>query len=230
MSDVTVFGFQRSTYVNVVRLILTQKEVVFRFHDTEKEMYTPEHLARHPFGRVPVLQHGDFLLYETSAIAAYVDDVFEGPKLTPAEPRKRARMKQWICNLDAYFYPWMIYHIGHERLVFPELGIASKEVIVERALPHVRRALEVMDQELADGRPFIVGDRVTLADFFLLPTLFAFGLTPEGKELRPRFRRVQAWDERMSALPSVVRFRATLPPRDPVPHAREWAVSHRPLV
>jgi glutathione S-transferase len=229
MSDVTVFGFQRSTYVNVVRLILTQKEVGFRFHDTETEMHTPEHLARHPFGRVPALQHGDFVLYETSAIAAYIDDVFDGPKLTPAEPRKRARMRQWIGNLDAYFYPWMIYHIGHERLVFPELGIASKEVVVERALPHARRALEVMDQELADGRPFIVGDRVTLADFFLLPTLFAFGLTPEGKALRPGFRRVQAWDERMSVLPSVARFRAMLPPRNPIPHAREWAVSHRPL-
>src|SRR5260370_21297497 len=54
---------QRSTYV--VRLVLTQKDVGFRFHDTETEMHTPEHLARHPFGRVPALQHGDFVLYET---------------------------------------------------------------------------------------------------------------------------------------------------------------------
>ena len=229
MTDVTVFGFQRSTYVNVVRLILTEKAVTFRFHDTENEMYTPEHLARHPFGRVPVLQHGDFMLYETRAIAAYVDEVLDGHKLTPVEPRKRARMNQWIGNLDAYFYPYMIYHIGHERLVFPELGIPAKQAIVDRALPTARRALAVMDRELADDRRFIVGDDVTLADFFLLPTLFAFGLTPEGKALRPEFRHVQAWDERMSALPSVVRFRATLPPRDPIPHAREWAVHHRPL-
>jgi glutathione S-transferase len=229
MSDVTVFGFQRSTYVNVVRLILTEKGVPFRFHDTENEMYTPEHLARHPFGRVPALQHGDFTLYETSAIAAYVGEVLDGRKLTPDEPRKRARMNQWIGNLNAYFYPYMIYHIGHERLVFPELGIPGKEAIVQRALPTAKRALEVMDRELADGRAFIVGDRVTLADFFLLPTLFAFGLTPEGKELRPQFDRVQAWDARMSALPSVLRFRATLPPRDPIPHAREWAAHHRPM-
>jgi glutathione S-transferase len=229
MSDVTVFGFQRSTYVNVVRLILTEKGISFRFHDTEDEMYTSEHLARHPFGRVPVLKHGDFMLYETRAIAAYVDEVLDGPKLTPVEAWKRARMNQWIGNLDAYFYPYMIYHIGHERLVFPELGIPSKEAIIQRALPMAKRALEVMDREFVDGRPFIVGDQVTLADFFLLPTLFAFGLTPEGKELRPQFEHVQAWDARMSALPSVLRFRATLPPRNPIPHAREWAVSHRPL-
>jgi glutathione S-transferase len=69
-----------------------------------------------------------------------------------------------------------------------------------------------------------------MADFFLLPTLYAFELTPEGKALRPKFPAVRAWDERMSALPSVVRFRATLPPRDPIEHAREWAKSHRPLI
>src|SRR5213082_2769472 len=100
MTDVTVFGFPRSTFVKVVRLILT-----------ETEMYAPVHLARHPFGRVPVLQHGDFVLYESSAIAAYIDEVFPGPKLTPADPRKRAKINQWISNLNCYFYPEFIYHV-----------------------------------------------------------------------------------------------------------------------
>jgi glutathione S-transferase len=229
MSDVTVYGFHRSTYVNVVRLILTEKDVPFRFHDTEDEMYTAEHLKRHPFGRVPVLQHGDFVLYETQAIAAYVDEVFDGPKLTPEDPRRRARMNQWISSVNAYVYPYMIYHISHERNVFPELGIPAKEAIVERALPVAKRALEVIDDALADGRPFITGDALTLADFFLLPMLVAFGFAPEAKALLPRFAHIAAWDARMSALPSVVRFRATLPPRAPIPHARQWAIHHRPL-
>jgi glutathione S-transferase len=110
MSNVTLFGFPRSTFVKVVGLILTARDVDYRFHDTEDEMYLPIHLERHPFGRVPVLQHDDFMLYETNAIAAYVDDVFPGPKLTPTDARKRARMNQWIGNLNWYFYPEMIYH------------------------------------------------------------------------------------------------------------------------
>src|SRR3954467_6398849 len=121
MTNVTVYGFQRSTYVNIVRLVLTEKGVPFRFHDTEEEMFTPQHLARHPCGRVPALQHGEFMLYETGAIVRYIDEVFDGPKLTPGDAVKRARMDQWIGNVDSYFYPRMIYHIGHERLVFPEL-------------------------------------------------------------------------------------------------------------
>jgi glutathione S-transferase len=228
MSDVTLFGFPRSTFVSVVGLILTAKGVPYTFHDTEDEMYLPIHLQRHPFGRVPALQHGDFMLYETSAIAAYVDEVLPGPKFTPADPRQRARMNQWIGNLNSYFYPEMIYHVSHERMVFPELGIPGNDLIVQRAMPKVIQALEVMEKELSDGRPFIVGDALTMADFFLLPTLFGFSLTPEGKQLLPKFLAVQGWAERMAALPSVIRFRASLPPRAPIPHAREWVHHHRP--
>lgn len=228
MPQVTVFGFARSTYVKIVQLILTEKGVDYQFHDTESEMYLPVHLDRHPFGRVPVLQHGDFILYETSAIAAYVEEVFAGPKLTPEEPRQRARINQWISNLNDYFYPQMIYRIGHERLVYPELGIAGSDAIVESALPHATRALEVMAKELADGRQFITGDRVTLADFFLLPTLFAFALTPEGRKLMPQFPAIERWKAGMEALPSVIRLNASLPPRRPVEHAREWVKFHRP--
>src|SRR5262249_48656236 len=103
-SNVTLFGFPRSTLVRGAGLILTARNVEYRFHDTEDEMSLPIHLERHPFGRVPALQHDDFMLYETNAIAAYIDDVFPGPKLTPADPRKRARMNQWIGNLNWYFY------------------------------------------------------------------------------------------------------------------------------
>ena len=60
MDSVTLYGFQRSTYVNVARLVLTAKGVPFLFHDTEDEMHGKEHLRRHPFGRVPVLQHGTY--------------------------------------------------------------------------------------------------------------------------------------------------------------------------
>jgi glutathione S-transferase len=228
MSNVTLFGFPRSTFVKVAGLILTAKNVAYRFHDTEDEMYLPIHLERHPFGRVPALQHDDFMLYETNAIAAYVDDVFPGPKLTPSESRRRARMNQWIGNLNWYFYPEMIYHVSHERLVYPELGIAGNDLIVLRAMPKVTRALGVMEQELSDGRPFLIGDEPTMADYFLLPTLFALAMTPEGKQLLPKFPAVVAWDNRMDALPSVVRFNASLPPRAPIQHAREWVKHHRP--
>jgi glutathione S-transferase len=84
MSELTVYGFPRSTFVNIVRMVLTHKEAPYVFQDLEKEMGKPSHLALHPFNRVPILRHGDFVLYETSAIVAYIDEAF--PRL-PLQPR-----------------------------------------------------------------------------------------------------------------------------------------------
>jgi len=150
--DPIVYGFPRSTYVNIVRLVLVHKEVPYVFHDLEPVMGKPEHLALHPFNRVPILQHGDFAVYETSAITAYVDEAFDGPRLTPQDARARARMNQWISAVNSYFYPYMIYHVTHERLVYPELGIASDEKVVAHALPKVEFALGVTGPGPSSGR------------------------------------------------------------------------------
>jgi glutathione S-transferase len=227
---VTVYGFPVSTFVNIVRLVLTHKAVPFAFQDLEAEMGGPSHLALHPFDRVPILEHDSFHVYETSAIALYVDDVFEGPALQPAEPHARARMHQWMSALSSYYYPYMAYHLGHERMIFPALGIEPDEKVVEAALPRIRVALDVMERELEHRRAYLVGDQLTLADFFMLPTLTTLSLIPEGQELLRSKPRIGAWRLRMDALPCVAEVRAAVVPHigKPVEHARNWVATHRP--
>ncbi|MBR0820802.1 glutathione S-transferase family protein [Bradyrhizobium liaoningense] len=228
MSETVVYGFPRSTFVNIVRLILTHKEVTYTFQDLEPVMGKAEHLALHPFNRVPIFRHGDFIVYETSAIVSYIDEAFEGARLTPQDPRARARMVQWINVVNNYVYPYMIYHVTHERLVFPELGIASDEKVVAHAMPKIENALAVLERELADGRNHLLGPELTIADFYLLPSTFAFSLTDEGRNMYPKYPAFCRWRERMEGLPTTQKLRAILPPRAPIPHAREWANSHRP--
>ncbi len=228
MPDPIVHGFPRSTFVNIVRLILTHKDVPYTFHDLASVMGKPEHLALHPFNRVPILTHGDLTVYETSAIVAYIDDAFGGARLTPEDVSQRARMNQWIGAVNSYYYPYMIYHVTHERLVFPELGIASDEKVVAHALPKVELALGVMERQLGHGKHYLLGSELTLADFFVLPSTFAFSLTKEGQTLYPKYPAFCRWRERMDNLPATRKLRAIMPPRDPIEHAREWANSHRP--
>jgi glutathione S-transferase len=228
MSDPIVYGFPRSTFVNIVRLILTHKEVPYTFHDLEPEMGKQSHLELHPFNRVPILRHDDFTVYETSAIVAYLEDTFPKPALQPQDIRDRARMNQWISAINSYYYPYMIYHVTHERLVFPELGIASDEKVVAHALPKVDLGLQVVERQLGHGRDFLLGSELTLADYYLLPSTFAFSLTEEGKTMYPKYSRFSRWRAMMEALPTVRKLRAALPPRTPIEHAREWATSHRP--
>ena len=85
----TLFGLRRSVYTRIAALALKEKEV--RFDLDEVEIFGPagvpaDHLERHPFGKIPVLVHDDFLLYETQAICRYIDEAFDGPALQPNSP------------------------------------------------------------------------------------------------------------------------------------------------
>jgi glutathione S-transferase len=228
MSDPIVYGFPRSTFVNIVRLVLTHKDVRYTFHDLEPAMGKPEHLTLHPFNRVPIFRHGDFTVYETGAIVSYIDEAFGGPRLTPQDVRSRGRMNQWISAVNSYYYPYMIYHVTHERLVFPELGITSDEKVVAHALPKVELGLGVLERELSHGQDYLLGAELSIADFYLLPSTFAFSLTQEGQTLYSKFPAFNRWRARMEDLPTTKKLRAILPPREPILHAREWANSHRP--
>jgi len=187
MSEITLFGFPRSVYVQMAGLVLTHKEVPYKFHDLEQEMGGPTHLALHPFDRCD-LRHGDFTLYETSAIAAYIDEAFDGPKLTPAI-RSSGTHEPMISAVNAYYYPYLIYHVSHERNVFPQLGVPSDEKVVAHALPKVEICLQVLERELSGGKAFLLGPQLTLADFYMLPIIHAFGFTPEAQAMYPKFRR-----------------------------------------
>jgi glutathione S-transferase len=137
-------------------------------------------------------------------------------------------MNQWISAVNSYYYPYMIYHVTHERIVFPELGITSDEKVVEHALPKVELALGVLEQELSHGQDYVLGAELSLADFFILPSTFAFSLTDEGRNMYPKFPAFCRWRERMESLETTQKLRAIQPPRSPIRHARQWADSHRP--
>ena len=78
------------------------------------------------------------------------------------------------------------------------------------------------------GKDYLLGYELSPADFYLLPCTYSFSLAPEANAIYPRYPAFCRWRERMEALPTVNRLRAALPPRAPIEHAREWAVSHRP--
>ncbi len=227
MTDVVVHGFQRSTYVNVVRLVLRHKGIDFRFNDLETQMGSPAHLALHPFGRVPVLEHGGFRIYETSAIVLYIEDTFKNRPLMPSAPKDRARVHQWISAVNGYYYPYMIYHLVHERLVFPPLGIVPDEKVVQAAIPEINRGLDILERSLEETGDYVVG-ALSLADFFLYPSMYAFNLSPEGQEMLPRRPRAAGWLKRMDDLETVRAFRAAMPTPVPIEHARAWVDGHRP--
>src|SRR5215469_5823628 len=95
----------------------------------------PEHLARHPFGKVPAFEHDGFMLYETQAILRYIDEGFMTSPLQPTDLHQFSRMNQIIGIVDAYAHPSIGMRILFNRMLAPRLGMAADESAVEAALP-----------------------------------------------------------------------------------------------
>ncbi|QQS14942.1 MAG: glutathione S-transferase family protein [Rhodospirillales bacterium] len=206
----TLFGATYSVYTRIARLALAEKGVDYRLE--EVDVFAPggapaAYLARHPFGRIPAFEHGDLRLYESGAIARYVDAAFPGPALTPADARGRARVDQLISVCDSYVYRTLVWDVFVERVRAPAQGRATDEGLIAAALPRARTALGVLEEFLVD-RPFLAGDALTLADLHAYPMIALFRLAPEGALSMAEHPRMEAWRAAMAARPSVAATRS----------------------
>jgi glutathione S-transferase len=164
---------------------------------------SPEHLARHPFGRVPVLEHDGFSLYETQAILRYLDRVLPVPALTPADPKRAARMDQAMNVNDWYLFPGVANVIVFHRVVGPRLmGLKPDEAAIEAAMPKARTVFAELARLLGE-QSFFAGEDLSLADLMLAPAIEFFTATPEWVELGAPHKNLVAWLARMEARPSM---------------------------
>lgn len=195
MANPVVHGPAISTYVRTVRLVLIEKNVPHELKELDLlagEHKREAHLARHPFGKVPVLEHDGLTLYETAAITRYLDAAFPEVTLTPSEPRQVGLMQQAISVIDHYAYPALIGTIVIQRFLAPLRGGAPDEAAIAAALPMAERSLQALDAML-EGAVWLSGGDLGLADLHLAPVVAAFAGTPEGERLLPQRPNLRRW-------------------------------------
>lgn len=205
--DLVLYGFDGSTYVRTVRTLLAEKGADYDqvpVNVLEGEPRQPEHLERHPFGKVPVLDHDGLRILETGAIARYLNDVLEGPSFVPDNPQDRARMDMAIGLFDSYGYGALVGVAGFT--LFPDFIGNPDRAFLERSIEEARKVLTELMKVRGDS-DWIAGDRPSLADFHLAPACFYVGLVDESEQVFdvPGF---DDWWQRMQQLES---FKATEP-------------------
>ena len=202
MSPIVIYGIPGSPYVRMPLLACEEKGVPYRLERLAMgEHKSPEHVKRHPFGRIPAIEHDGFWLYEDQAILRYIDAAFEGPRLTPLEPRAMARMSQVMNIIDWYVMPSLSSGIGFNRVVAPLFGIPVNEEAVQAAIPLGRTCIQALEEILGSNRYF-VGDELSLADIAAVSHLDLVPASPEGAELIAG-SPLLAWLDRMNERPSV---------------------------
>lgn len=199
MADLVLHSRALSLYLRIASLVCEEKQVDYRVEALDEK--GAGFRAFHPFEKMPVLQHGDVMIYETLAIADYVDRAFEGPSLSPSGPHAHAQMLMWISLTNAYFFPTMMGGIVKPLLLAPMQGEPVDHALVAASVPAFNQQVRLLEKALTEQR-YLVGDELSLADLFVLPNLVYASLTDEGQDALRTAPKTQEWMAGLVARPS----------------------------
>ena len=205
MAKLELIGAAQSNFVWTCRLALAEKGVPYTL--TSVMPHTPEVVAIHPFGKIPVMRLGDVTLAESRAICGYIDREFDGPALILADTAKAAEVEQWVSIVNTTIDPlWMRQYLA--AYIFPGTPDgAPNRPVIEAALPKMEKQFPVMDRAVASG--YLAGDTFTLADMYFTPILYYMRRGPESAAMLEANANLKAYLERNLARSCV---QATVPP------------------
>jgi glutathione S-transferase len=192
-----IYGHPMSTCTRKVLMTLAENDTPYEFVlvDLMKgENKSPEHTARQPWGKVPALDDDGFTMYESRAMARYVNDK-AGGKLVPADLRARAMMDQWISVEHSYFTTPTMTHVFHTMFQRPQ---APEKL--ESAVKELEHTLPVLDAHLAKNMYF-AGAELSLADVAYMPYV-EYGMTTPVKDVYSKHPHFMAWWTRVSERPT----------------------------
>lgn len=199
-------GFPVSPNVRAARMALAEKGITYQFHEISFDhLATDDYAKLNPFRKMPVLQQGEWVLYETPAILGYVDEAFDGVRLQPSSPEARAQMRKWIGIAANYLYPTGVMQLFLQRIMTPIMGGQPDEAIVADSATVVRQHLDVLERELVT--PFLVGETLSLADILTGAMVSYINMTREGAALVQERPKTALWLDNLSQRQS---FRSTL--------------------
>ena len=209
MTTPVIIGASRSTYTWAIRMVCEEKAIDYELRETT--LRSPELLAIHPFGKMPVLRHGDVELFESKAIATYLDRSFPGPSVFPSDTRRAALTEQWVSLVNTVIDRTLIRTYLYAYIAPKTADRSPDRDAIDTVMPAVHEQLAVLDKAVATTG-HLVDEEFTFADINLLPILYRLGQAPEGAEALANAVHLAAYYERHALRPSFMR---TMPPSGP---------------
>jgi len=160
---------------------------------------TPEFLKKNPLGGLPVLELDDGShLTESLAIMQYLEELHPTPPMIGTSPVERARVRELerICELGVFSSVGTVFQNSHP---FFAGRLKQSPEAAENARARFASTLKVVDARIG-GRPFVAGDRPTIADCTLLAAVGFAEFT--GMALDPGLKNVTRWYEAFKQRPS----------------------------
>jgi glutathione S-transferase len=197
-----LYGFPPTRSIRVL-WTLRELDVEFEFINVDPakgEHRRPEFLAMNPAGKLPVLVDGDFILTESVAIVLYLAEKYPEKGLLPAGLQARAEVNRWLL-FTATELEQPLWRIARHSLLYPPEKRLTAEIPLARQ--DFLDMAAVLEKHM-DGRQFLVGDNVTVADFIAAYTLDMATVVPSRAnevQLLDNLPRLRGFMDRMYKRP-----------------------------
>lgn len=163
-----------------------------------REHKTPEFLARHPFGQLPLLDDDGHCVWDSTAILVYLASKYDASgRWLPADPAGRAAVQAWLSVASGL--------IAFGPATARVIALFRTGADASEAIARAHALFQVMEGELS-RRPFLVGDTPTLAD---IAGYSYIANAPEGHVDLAPYPALRAWLARIEALPGFVPFKTS---------------------
>ena len=185
-------------YAAELGIELAMEEVDLMGGENRQEAF----LAKNPSGQCPALQLDDgTVLAEITAICQYLDDITDGTTLIGNTPEERANTHMWTRRVDLNICEPMAngFRYAEGLQIFESRMITIPEA-ADKLKSITQAKLTWLDEQMNDGREFIAGATLSMADILLYSMMVFFAGV--GQPVNPENANVQAWFDRMAARPS----------------------------
>lgn len=169
MTETILYGYWRSSATYRTRIALNLKGVAYKtvgVHLLKDEQVQPAHLARHPSGRVPILEIDGQRIGQSMAMIEYLDETRPAPPLLPKDAISRAHVRDLKDQIVADIHPLN----NTSTLARLRSQFGADDAGIAAWYEHwIVRGFKVLEQMLPASGNFCVGNSVTLADIVLVP-------------------------------------------------------------
>lgn len=187
----------RVSSINVRKVLWVCEELNIPYQreqwgDEEHALQAPEFLSLNPNALIPVIQHDDFILWESNTIIRYLANAFEGQWLYPSNPQARARIDQWMdWSATELNTSWSYAYMALMKHSPAHQDTRQIDASRQRWIAMMR----VLEQQLASTNACVTGDAFTLAD---IPVGLAVNRFYETPLEHPELPAVRAYYERLT--------------------------------
>ncbi|KAM0342401.1 hypothetical protein ACHAPU_009588 [Fusarium lateritium] len=206
MPAFTLYSARGSSNTDRVRLTLaeggfTDYEVVF-LTLAKGEQKSPEHLARHPWGKVPAITFPDgFTLYESRAICKHLAKKYSFPLLPSESDIQASALLEQAQDVEVQYFAEPAGRINFEKFAKKFMGRPPNEAVVTEALKSVEAFFDIAER-LLEEKSYMAGSEFTLVDIYYIPLIQRLFMCGYGESITSR-KAVSGWWDRVINRPAI---------------------------